>query len=1294
MGGGALSQGAARIAGVDTGGTFTDAVGEDGSISKVVSDRNDPAAAVGRAVEALGGAATLFHGTTVATNAVLERRGGCVALVTSEGFADVIEIGRQDRPSLYDAFSDRPVPLVPRRLRFEVAGRLDALGREIEPLGSVPDLPPEVESVAVCLLHADRSAEHERAVASELRARGFDVTCSSELSPEFREFERTVTTVLNAYLRPPCRSYLGGLAAVADEVAVLTSAGGLIPLAEAVDRPAALLLSGPAGGVTAGAAAAVAAGFGDAVTFDMGGTSTDVCLVLDGRPAPAAQRAVAGFPVRLPSLDVHTIGAGGGSIAGLDAGGALVVGPESAGARPGPACYGLGGRLPTVTDADLVAGRMGADAGLPGIGPLDVVEARAALAAGGVTADGVLAVVDEAMVQAVRAVTVARGVDPRSLALVAFGGAGPLHACAIAEALDMKAVVVPPRAGVLSAVGIVGANRQCDLVRSWRGDAEAKDVEDALVDLAVLASRAVGGGADVDVALDCRYAGQSHELTVPDVADFTCEHERRNGYAVADGAIEVVALRATARLSARVDMASIPVTTSEPRRDAVGPVVLAEPDCTVWVPNGWQAEVHHHGSWILTRVASPPNGSAVVASVALDPAALQVLIARLTGVAEEMGAVLRRAAFSPNIKERADCSAALFTAAGELLVQAEHIPVHLGSMPASVLAAIGAIGADRLRPGDQVLLNDPFAGGTHLNDLTMVAPCFVDGVLVGWAANRAHHADVGGMAPGSIPPEATEIHQEGLRIPPVVLTPSIVELLCANSRTPEERRGDLAAQVGANRVGVERLAAFAAAPLAEVLDYGERRMRAALAAVPDGRYCFEDVLDTAGPSPDQRNPVRVAVEVVMEDQSVTFDFSGSDPQTSGNVNAVAAVTASCVAFALRSAADPTMPANGGSMRPVRVIAPVGSVVAAEFPAAVGAGNVEVSQRVADVCLGALALALPGAVGAASQGTMNNLIIGGGGWVYYETIAGGQGGRPGGLAGMSGVHTGMTNTLNTPTEALERAFPMRVLRYRLRTGSGGAGAAPGGDGIERDLLMLEDVTVSLITERRVSAPWGLAGGGPGAVGENWLLPGGNDARAERLLDKCTVRLAAGDVLRMLTPGGGGWGEPETVAVRAMTTDDIEVVQEVEVAAGELFRSIPDPRISKCADHPPMPADTLRFFMDQDLAWVATVGDAVVGFLVAEVLEDALHVEEVAVDPDYGRRGIATALLDVVADRAAARGLSGLTLTTFRDVQWNRPFYERRRFEVLAEPVLTNTLRARFVEEEERYGLLRELRVVMR
>ncbi|MCB0964537.1 MAG: hydantoinase/oxoprolinase family protein, partial [Acidimicrobiales bacterium] len=502
--------------GVDTGGTFTDVVAADGTIAKVPSTPRDPGEAVrtGAAAVTGGGApSVLAHGTTVATNALLERRGARVALVATEGTGDVIEIARQDRPSLYDPWADRPDPLVARGDRLEAAGRLGPDGSELAPVASASLLPvPDgVEAVAVCLLHSDLDDRHERAVAAELEARGLDVSCSADVSPQFREYERTVTTVANAYLRPTCRTYLRGLAAAADEVLVMGSAGGLEPLAEAADLPVRLLLSGPAGGVLAAAAAASEAGFADAVTFDMGGTSTDVCLVRSGRPEPAGERVVGGLPIRQASLDVHTIGAGGGSIASIDAGGALAVGPRSAGAVPGPACYGHGGVEPTVTDANLVAGRIPADAELPGIGRLDVDAARDALARVGVVADDVLRVVDAAMEEAVRFVTVSRGIDPRDLALVAFGGAGPLHACAIAEALDMAAVVVPPRAGVLSALGCLAAPRQRDLVRTWPGLADHRGLDEAL---AALATEAVHGLADAEVttALECRYAGQSHEL--------------------------------------------------------------------------------------------------------------------------------------------------------------------------------------------------------------------------------------------------------------------------------------------------------------------------------------------------------------------------------------------------------------------------------------------------------------------------------------------------------------------------------------------------------------------------------------------------------------------------------------------------------------------------------------------------------------------------------------------------------------------------------------------------------------
>lgn len=588
--------------GVDTGGTFTDLVGDDGRIVKVSSTPDDPASAVRDAVARVSGSrpALLAHGTTIATNALLEGQGGRVALVATRGFADVIEIARQTRPSLYDQHIDRPPPLVPRPLRLEVGGRLDHRGRELERLDDamVPAVPADVDAVAVCLLHADLNPVHERVVATALRARGLDVTCSHEVSPEYREYERTVTTVTNALLRPVCRTYLRELTGVADTVLVLTSAGGLLPAEEAAELPAALLLSGPAGGVRAAAAFAVACGEPDAVSFDMGGTSSDVCLVRGGVPEPAPTRFVGGYPIRLPALDVHTIGAGGGSIAALDAGGALTVGPRSAGAVPGPACYGRGGTHPTVTDADLVLGRIDPDATFPDLGRLDIGAARRALAEADTPAEGIVDVVDAAMQQAVGTVTVARGVDPRFLALVAFGGAGPLHACAVADGLGMARVIVPPRAGALSAVGLLASPQRRDLVRSWAHPDDLTGLDDARRALADDAARLVGPGADVETGLDCRYAGQSHEITVATIEAFHAEHERRNGYTRRDVPIEVVALRARASRDAPLHPDELPHVE---RSTMVGPAVAAEADCTVWVPAGWAARPGPLGCWLLAR---------------------------------------------------------------------------------------------------------------------------------------------------------------------------------------------------------------------------------------------------------------------------------------------------------------------------------------------------------------------------------------------------------------------------------------------------------------------------------------------------------------------------------------------------------------------------------------------------------------------------------------------------------------------------------------------------------------------
>lgn len=510
----------------------------------------------------------------------------------------------------------------------------------------------------------------------------------------------------------------------------------------------------------------------------------------------------------------------------------------------------------------------------------------------------------------------------------------------------------------------------------------------------------------------------------------------------------------------------------------------------------------------------------------VDPITLEVARNTFSAMADEMGAVLRRTSLSPNIKERADCSAAVFDASGEMLAQAEHIPVHLGSMPASVQACLQLFDP---KPGAHYAVNDPFHGGTHLNDLTIVAPVFAHGRLVAWVANRAHHADVGGEAPGSMPAHATSVDQEGHRVPPTLaaeqdrLLSEFYEPFVTASRTPWERRGDLDAQMGANAVAVRRLAELVEREgidrydevSSALLDYGERRTLAALADVPDGSYEFEDYMEHG------TDDVTIRVKVTVDGESLLADFAGSDPQVSANFNAVEAVTRSCLYYAVRVATDPTIPANGGCYRPIELAAPRGTIVNANPPAAVAAGNVETSQRIADVILGALAQAVPERVPAASQGTMNNVLIGNDDFAYYETVAGGQGARPY-RDGQSGIQTGMTNTQNTPIESLHTHYPFRVAAYTLRRGSGGSGKFRGGEGIRRELVFLQPATLSLMGERRRNRPWGLAGGEPGAVGEDWLIKKGG--HEQRLGGKVTVDVEPGDRLKVLTPGGGGWGSP--------------------------------------------------------------------------------------------------------------------------------------------------------------------------
>jgi N-methylhydantoinase B/oxoprolinase/acetone carboxylase alpha subunit len=886
-------------------------------------------------------------------------------------------------------------------------------------------------------------------------------------------------------------------------------------------------------------------------------------VALEGRGlTPAGE--VGGVFVAVPSLDIHTIGAGGGSIGWRDAGGSLRVGPRSVGADPGPACYGKGDEA-ALADACVVLGRLVPRFFLSGQMVIDPDRSWRAVERLGRTlgldarrtAEGMVEVALARTERACRRVSVERGADPRPRVLVAFGGAGGLLGPLLAGRLGMRACLVPAHPGLLCALGMAGADVVRRLVRTVLARVDRvpegeiacmyKDLE-AAGRTALAAEGFAEEAVDVAREVGARYEGQGEEIVFPYApgliaARFHERHERLNGYRDERRPVEVVTLRAAGSGARARRRARSGRKERGGRADGSGD---ARARSRGQGARGRRRVLGDHVR--AARIRAPrarhrrPLGREVM-SADIDPIALEVFRHRFAAIAEEMGETLRRASFSPNIKERRDYSCALFDARGDMVAQALHIPVHLGSMPLSVRAALDE--HPDLAAGDMVLLNDPYRGGTHLPDLTLVAPVFdaATGALAYIVANRAHHADVGGMTPGSLP-VSREVFQEGIRIPPVkvvragVADGDLVRLIIANCRAPQEREGDLRAQIAANRLGAARLADLERenGPLARLhatalLDYAERMMRAFLRSIPSGEHRFEDFLedDGLGSGPV---PIRVAVRLDASAGEATVDFTGTAPQVEGCVNANEAIALSATAYVFRAVAgagprgaEEQPPANAGALRPLRVIAPLGTLVNPRFPAAVAGGNVETSQRIVDVLLGALARALPGRVPAASCGTMSNLTIGGFDpttgrtFAYYETIGGGSGASPS-APGASGIQTHMTNTLNTPVEALEHAYPFRVRRYHLRRSSGGQGLHAGGDGIVREIEVLAPCDATLLTERRTLAPYGLAGGNAGAPGRNTLVRA--DGREELLPAKITVRLAPGDAIRVETPGGGGWG----------------------------------------------------------------------------------------------------------------------------------------------------------------------------
>ncbi len=1215
----------AGVFGIDIGGTFTDLVyyrpPRQGmgagllQVYKVPSTPHNPAQALLAGVAALADDQeyAIVHGSTVATNALLERKGARAVLVTTAGFADVLEIGRQDRPALYDLMQQRAPVLIPRARRLELPERLDYTGAVLQAptfeayerlLAQIEECAPE--SVALVFLHAYRNPVHEQALATLLRERLPHVylSLSSELFPQFREYERTSTVAVNAYVQPVMARYLENLRSqVVGPLRIMQSSGGSISAATAATEPVRTVLSGPAGGVLGAFHVARLAGFEQLITLDMGGTSTDVALC-PGQIVESSEAVVAGCPVGVPTVALHTVGAGGGSIVRLDAGKALTVGPDSAGADPGPACYGRG-ELLTVTDANVVLGRIDPASFLGGRFPLYPERAHQCMAelAARMGIDvhaaalGVVRVANASMERAIRAVSLERGYDPRLFTLLPFGGAGALHACELAEALRIQQVFIPRYPGVLSALGLILApvvkdyiqNVMLDLTEQASADPTAAFQEletqaraEMQAEMEILGLTPETATLTLQRSFDLCYVGQAYELTVAEaeggqfavtLANFHELHEQRFGHSHPDQRVRLVALRLKAVLQPPapalptmpdVGEAAMHARTGERamifaagerivgvyQRELlqagnliVGPALLVQMDCTTLLPPGWQGQVDAWGNLIVRQLA---DATVVPDEYDVDPVSLEIFKHLFASAAEEMGVTLGRTAYSPNIKERKDYSCACFDAQGRLLAQAAHIPVHLGAMPASVQAVLTRF--HTFEPGDVVVLNDPYLGGTHLPDITMVSPVFIGedpagrrGELFGFVASRAHHADIGGMSPGSMP-MSRELYQEGVIIPPLkvvkagIVNQEVLELFYRNVRTPDERRGDMQAQLATARVGERRLQEIIARYGSTVvrrhadalLAYSARLTREALAQLSRGESHFTDYLEDDGWG---ATDLPISVRMLINGGKMRVDFTGSAAQSVGCLNTVRAVVHSAVFYVVRCLIGEHVPANQGCLEPIEIIIPEGSLLDPgrssaghkQSTAAVAAGNVETSQRVVDALFGALASLTRERVPAASQGTMNNLTFGGYDelrgqpFAYYETLGGGMGARYG-ADGLSGVHVHMSNTRNTPIEVLEMNLPLRVRRYALRTGSGGAGRYRGGEGLCRELLFLVPATVTLLSERRVRAPYGLWGGSAGQIGENILE---HEGEQRHLPGKTTFEIQAGDVLCLYTPGGGGF-----------------------------------------------------------------------------------------------------------------------------------------------------------------------------
>ncbi|MHA7876845.1 hydantoinase B/oxoprolinase family protein [Roseivivax sp.] len=1195
---------------IDRGGTFTDVIGRDpsGALSALKLLSENPGAYDDAAIEGIRrfldvdpGAippervGTVRMGTTVATNALLERKGDRTLLLITKGFRDALRIGYQDRPDIFAKEIVLPEMLYDRVVEVEERVRVDGTVEQALDLEAATEALRQaksdgIDAVAIVLMHAWTAPEHERQLAEAARAAGLSqVSVSHEVSPLIKLVGRGDTTVVDAYLTPILSRYVekvaGALGATPPDqdgptLQFMMSSGGLTAADRFKGRDA--ILSGPAGGVVGMARTGQIAGEDRVIGFDMGGTSTDVAH-FDGSFERAFETQVAGVRMRAPMLRVHTVAAGGGSILHAEPG-RFRVGPDSAGADPGPACYRRGGPL-TVTDANVMLGKLNADyfPAIFGKGqdqPLDraaVAEKFAEIAkAEGKSpeevAEGFLRIAVENMANAIKKISVQRGYDVTRYLLNAFGGAGGQHACLVADALGMTKVLVHPLSGLLSAYGIglarVTEARQRALETELSEENRA-GIETALEELSSevateLAAQGVAEeGRSLTPRLHLRYAGTDTAIPVAwdgDIAKaraaFETAHEAEFGFTAPDSTLVIEAAEIEGQAAepaadpepsghlseGEAEVAdTVPVFSGGEQHDArvvrraaltpgrhvEGPALIIEPNQTIVVEPGWRAEVTARDHVMMSRVTAANRAGAI--GTKADPVLLEVFNNLFMNIAEQMGVALQKTSRSVNIKERLDFSCAVFDASGALVANAPHMPVHLGSMDRSVETVI-RLNEGAVRPGDVFALNAPYNGGTHLPDITVVTPVFDEAgaKILFWVASRGHHADVGGVAPGSMTPLATSVEEEGVLIDNFRLVEggrfrdaAIREVLTDHAypaRNPDQNIADLKAQVAANARGAAELRAMIGqfglevveAYMGHVQDNAAAEVARVIGRLSDGEYAYET---------DTGQEIRVKVTVDREKCEATVDFTGTSEARKNNFNAPEPVTRAAVLYVFRVMVEAPIPMNAGCLRPVRIVIPEGSMLAPRHPAAVVAGNVETSQHVTNALFGAL-----GAM-ANSQGTMNNLTFGNARHQYYETLCSGSpaGARNDGtgFAGTDAVHVHMTNSRLTDPEVLELRYPVLLEDFRIDAGSGGSGRFVAGDGTTRRIRFLEEMEMAILSSHRSRPPQGVAGGGAGRVGRTEIHRADGTTEELRAADQSQV--APGDAVVVVTPTSGGYGE---------------------------------------------------------------------------------------------------------------------------------------------------------------------------